>query len=65
MLLRGNLSSVVPVLFWDDVAIDVSVEVFGNAWIDGVCQKVIGPLWSGLWLYGCEDLGAVPFLKDR
>ncbi len=36
MFLRRNLSLVLTVSFWDDVAIDVSVEVVGEAGVDGV-----------------------------
>ncbi len=48
--LRGNLSSMFTVSFWDDDVIDVSVEVVGDVGMDGVSER-IGALWSGVWLW--------------
>ncbi len=67
MYLRGNLSLVLSISLWEEVAIDVSVEVVGGAGMDCVSEDY----WSIVeWCVATgkvlhKDMHAGPFLTGR
>ncbi len=52
IFLSGISSLVLDVSIWGNVAVNVSVEVAGDAGMDGVSDKMHGPRRSGMWLKG-------------